>query len=284
MTPAELTQYLEGWERFSATIPQGAPRTPYRVSVSQVSRFKGCNAKWYLEKVLGFKIPQHASAALGSELHTCQENYLRHGTPHPATRAGRLAALGVHYLPAPQSPNVTIEHEFWRFDTALPFNGKIDLIERPAHHANGHRFVIIRDHKTTGNPTYALTDTDLVTDMQLASYALHTMETDSVEWALVSHVYYLTKGSPRSWKVEAWLDKSSALRQWQDIKDTVAQMVEVAKLPEADVTHDYSHCSAYGGCFFRSRCHKQGKSVIDTAFAVEAARNTTGPRERFRCQ
>src|SRR5687767_332853 len=96
-------------------------------SATQVSVFEDCPRKWSFRYIEGIETPPHPSAVLGTEVHAALEGWLRNATaPDFTTRAGSIAASGLHLLPEPRTPGLEIEQEFHLEMGGFAFRGFID--------------------------------------------------------------------------------------------------------------------------------------------------------------
>jgi len=109
-----------------------------RVSPSQINSYNDCPRLWWYQSVLGLETPQRPSAALGEAVHAQLEAYMDIGTlPDESTEAGRVAAAGIHLLPAPETCWTELKmhdddiHFRWPpvVLSGIPVSGYIDLCD-----------------------------------------------------------------------------------------------------------------------------------------------------------
>ena len=243
-----------------------AVHKPKHLSVSQIRTMDLCNAKWWLEKIAGLSTPSTLSQQLGTEVHAAIEAYLKHGARFPDTRAGRLAASGVHLLPAPAS-GLGVEV---RVDVpgTLPLMGYIDLLETPEIGTYW-----ITDHKTTSSPAYADTEDKLAADLQLHVYAhaVRLADPRATRFRLRKN-YFLTKGTAaKAWHVTAHVGLDAIAYVPEKIESSAQKALYLAGLREREVPRNLDACGAFGGCPFRDRCLSPS-DAINNLFAVAEKR------------
>ena len=225
-------------------------RKPLRLSATRVKQFVECPRKWHLYAVCGWEGPVEVQAynpafAFGTELHMIAENWLKKGTPPPATDAGRLFAKGAKYWPAPRTPGVVVEQRF----TTGNFRGAIDVLiegETP----------IVGDHKTIGDFKGAMDAEALSNDIQAIAYGHHVAQSRDAENVTLRWVYYRKNGAAATRKVEVTLPRSHLIEGWEKIMIECKKMVdqyEERKYPQ-EIEGNKEACNNYGGCEFRARC------------------------------
>lgn len=133
--------------------------------------------------------------------------------------------------------------------------GRVDLLVVDSEDS----IATVLDLKTTGSDRYALTEHDLPTDIQMVCYGLAVAEAHDVDLVRLVHLYTLTKGAPRAWRVETVVARS----QLQHTFDTtIAPLVDGARAlwheteppPPLEDAPNTPACNMYGGCPFRTRC------------------------------
>lgn len=253
-------------------------------SASQINAFLDCPRKWAYQYIARRPRTQHASAELGTQVHKILEDYLRDGTPLPYSdpepmiaRAAQIAGSGIHLLPAPKTPGMSLERGFafeTSFDPPLHFHGYKDIEMAPG---DGREIPEVWDHKTTSDMKWSKTEAQLREDVQALLYAYEAMihyrtSTISMNW-----VYYQTRGASRAKKVHLKLTSEyvtplflAFLPVLQFLKSTLQSKADPLSLP-ADATH----CSAYNGCPFREECAphidpKEKARAAMTAFSTQA--------------
>lgn len=226
-------------------------RLPH-VSASQITTFRDCPRKWYLDKVVGLTRPSTPATALGSAVHAILEAYLRGEVDslNGETEAHRIAQQGFDELPqrgGHLDVELSLEEDMPLSDAVVPVKGFIDLID----HESGE----IIDHKTSSNKRYTKTKKELATNVQLILYAAaYFQRYPERQRVTLTHLYYGTK-SPWSKRVSVEVTRDHVEREWGAIKATIEQMVDVSKADNAGETPaSYDSCDKYGGCPFRGQC------------------------------
>lgn len=226
-------------------------RVPH-VSASQITTFRDCPRKWYLDKIVGLERPSTPATALGSAVHAVLEAYLRGEVDSldGDTEAHRIAQQGFDHLPRRGDHldiELSLESDMPLSDAVVPVKGFVDLID----HESGE----IIDHKTSSNKRYTKTSRELATNVQMVLYAsayfARYPERDRVT---LTHVYYGTR-TPWSKRVSVKVTRSHVASEWEAIKETIADMVQASKADNAgDVPACYESCDKFGGCPFMGQC------------------------------
>jgi RecB family exonuclease len=240
------------------------------VSPSQISTFRSCNRQWYFQSILGIRAPQKPSAALGEAVHKQLEDYILKGTPpDKTTPAGQIASKGLGFLPPaaecdvelnigehPAGQNLKIE--------GIQVTGRIDLLRW-----KGAPVPEVLDHKTTSNPAYALTESELHNDPQMLIYSgflyallKHQKVWEGRQMVRATHLVYGTRAPYVSQRTSVLMARDHVRDAWgTHLRDTVLDMKDTAVVPTViEVEPNYSACGKYGGCFFKDKCQamKQG--------------------------
>ncbi len=252
-----------------------------QASASQISTFRDCPRKWWIEKVLGIKVPASQSQQFGSKVHEQLEHFVLNkikvtsmmaeavelikyipdktkfklvvepcvvlgGTVKQAAKGGRATST-----PTPGS------------DWLVPVLGFIDLaalaIQDPS------RAEVI-DWKTTKSFGWMPTIEELKTNPQTVIYCQALFESDSQIKKIRFLLAYTLKGyTPESRTVfievsrdDKWFKESLA-----NIKEDVLDMYEYArdykKLEE--VFPDLTACGNYGGCPHKHLCPELKRNI-----------------------
>ena len=231
------------------------------VSASQIDVHMRCRRRWYFEKILGIKPPQHASAALGEELHSHNEHYVIDGSkPKKGTKSADLFYAGLGFLQPPGS--VLAELVVEKYDVpdyslaGITIRGKIDQTDLRVEDDPW-----IEDYKTTSSMKYALTREQLGKSPQMVMYAqflrryLPTIGKAEPTSIRVSHLVYLKDGNIVSRTGPVRLDREHLDTQWSRLNGIVEGMKETAVIPSVDkVQATLSSCSAFGGCPHKKYC------------------------------
>ena len=226
----------------------------HHVSASQFKTFSLCRRKWFIEKCTDAPKPEPSKAILlGSEVHAVLEAYLRDGVePDEETRAGRIAASGLHLLP---EGALEIEQEIKLQDIEPPLLGYIDVLD-----LTEPWMPVVIDHKTTSSWDWTKTEEELKSDPQMIAYARYALDqctaADTVE---VCHIQYITKGAPEARRVAAVLDREHVNEHWEKLKEVAAEIKATSLFDEVeDVEPNLSACGAFGGCPYADTCAALG--------------------------
>jgi RecB family exonuclease len=263
------------------------------VSPSQISTFRSCNRQWYFQSILGIRAPQKPSAALGEAVHKQLEDYILKGTPPDKTiPAGQIASKGLGFLPPaaecdvelnigehPAGQNLKIE--------GIQVTGRIDLLRW-----KGAPMPEVLDHKTTSNPSYALTESELHNDPQMLIYSgflyallKHQKVWEGRQMVRATHLVYGTRAPYVSQRTSVLMEYDHVRDAWgTHLRDTVLDMKDAAVLPSViEVEPNYSACGKYGGCFFKDKCQamKQGgqteMSLLNIVKGTPSTSSTSTP-------
>lgn len=247
------------------------------LSASQISVFTECQRKWgfkYLEKI---EVPQHPSAALGTEVHEHQLGpYLIEGRGFDFTRpSGEIANALTALLPASKTPGLRVER---RFEIPSPrggfgYLGFIDLWAPDSGVVPGLEGgrPLLGDFKTTSNLAYAKTPETLATDIQAQLYATALMFEDGVDELDLVWFYVRTRRPHRAQRVHLRVNGSHVVEQFQRIDEIGSQVVAIrlAQPTTDELPPNARMCEAYGGCPYRHKCNL-APSVFATAVNMEA--------------
>lgn len=237
-------------------VPQGELDRNFILSASQLETFASCMRKWAWEKIGGFKPPQNASAGLGDRVHKLLEAYLKTGAlPDQSTREGEIATAGLHLIPAPQAPGLTVEFEFnFSSPRGNLFTGRKDFIVRVPGYPT-----LVGDHKTTSDFKWAKDEEELRSNIQAVIYAADALLRDKGEAVDLRWVYYLTKGSPKAREVTTRLLVPDVAQAFEAVDNLADQLHTVRALttPETilEVPPNLDSCQKFGGCPHQFRCN-----------------------------
>ena len=235
-----------------------------RVSASQIISFhEECKRKWAWKSIAGVSVPQHPSAALGEEVHAQLEKWLATGGMDFTKESAYIAAAGLHHLPKPQTPGMSLESEFhFVAPSGHSYSGRIDLIVAPQP---GQHIGLVTDHKSRSDLKWAGTAESLRQDIQANLYAVEYFrrfpdeETVEARW-----VYYQTRKSKKSLNTSIEISQREAWEQFQRIEGITAVMAEIYENSKAiedkskvvlSLEPNPDMCSAYGGCPHQGRCN-----------------------------
>ena len=232
---------------------------PY-VSASQFKTYALCNRKWHIERFSGLPRPEPSPAMLlGTEVHELLEKYLTTGAVPEEGRASDIANAGIHLLPKPLKATVEGRIEIGFVNMQPPLVGFVDVYVPPEHTEDGIPEVI--DHKTTSAWKWAKTEEQLRSDMQMIPYAAWALEESRCEQVRITHVQYLTKGSPEARRVSVVLTQKEVLTEWMGLVKVAKEMRETANTKKTeDVEGNASACGAFGGCPYQDICGALNKT------------------------
>jgi CRISPR/Cas system-associated exonuclease Cas4 (RecB family) len=230
-----------------------AHRLPH-VSASQITTFRDCPRKWYLNKIVGLASPGSSATELGSQVHAALEAYLRGDTDVIGTEdeIGEIARTGTEHLPKRGDHleiELSLEENMPLSDAPVLVKGFVDLID--------HSKDEIIDHKTSGNKRYTKTQRELKVNVQLMMYAeAYFQRYPDKEKVTLTHIYYGTR-SRWSKRVSVTVTREHVASEWAKIKDTIHEMITASCAPDASEVHaEYDSCSKYGGCPFKGACFR----------------------------
>ncbi|MFH1570394.1 MAG: PD-(D/E)XK nuclease family protein, partial [Gemmatimonadota bacterium] len=252
------------------------PRPPDHTSAGQVSTFRRCPRRWWIEKVARLCTPPSEAMLRGLALHDAVERYLLTGAPPPGVdpNVWAMARPGLPLLPQPPVPASLVERKLSQLRVAgVEVQGRVDLIEPSPE------LLLVTDHKTTSSEEWAKLPAQLATDAQAVLYAAWARLT-LAEGRPVAfrHIYYRTTGGPRSWEVRTPMLDAAIDDGLDRVAVTVTKSREIGMIASlADVPPRYAACSDYGGCPHLARCDalRRGKRLAKMACPLAGERVTT---------
>ena len=234
-------------------------------SPSQVAAYRRCPSRWALKYLFGQDAPAGKGAELGKTVHALLEHYLLTGEAPSGDdeRAVEIATAAIPGLPAPPLRPALVEREVW-IDGAgqiPPAKGVIDLL------LPGDSTPEIIDHKTTSSIVkFAKTEEQLRFDPQAIVYAYAVM--DESAWVpdhvVVSLRYTQTQGAAKTETRSARFTADEVREAFERlVGGTVSEMASCARDVQTleDVRFSIEACGDYGGCPYRVRCAKVGRST-----------------------
>jgi hypothetical protein len=233
----------------------------WKLSPSQIDTYVSCRRKWAWKYIVGLHTPSNKSAALGTEVHGQLEKYLAGGHIDFSKDSGYIAQAGIHLLPKPKTLGMLIESEFEFTYRGIKFGGRRDLV-LPGQ---------VWDHKSTSAMKWAKSREDLETDIQANVYAWSKLvEEPDLVYVDLAWVYYQTKGTRKSKKVELRVFREQAQMAMDCVADIGHEMIgeyektisldDVAKRSYVKgLTPTVETCGAYGGCPYQGQCNLSPK-------------------------
>ena len=225
------------------------------VSASSIELYRSCPRKWYYTYLLGRRGKATEAMLRGTKVHELLEEYLLNGTvPSGRSQVAKIATPGIELLPSRKPNTQHIEAPLTDFvipNLPVPFKGFIDLLDL----TDG---VHILDHKTTSSLVkWTKTEDELAVNTQLIIYARHVLEHyPDAEEARLTHVYYQTKTPYGAKRVSVVVTREDVYSRFNDILDTVREMLDAATNSIDSTAKESGFCYAYGKrCDHYNECH-----------------------------
>lgn len=240
-------------------------------SPSQIESYRTCNRKWawrYIERV---QAPPNPFAAFGLEVHAQIEAYLIHGTQfNLMTAAGECAMAGLHYLPKPGAPGMTVEQPWYMTGWGHLFHGKKDIqIDRRQGtdwDPQDREIPLVIDHKTKGALTgpWVPTPESLTTDPQAVLYAADAMVKFKAMAVDLRWIIYKRNPPFKARPVEVRVYRETLEPALTDIIQTVDEMalVKASGKRALELAPNPSACGAYGGCPYVRHCNLSPREAL----------------------
>ena len=246
-------------------------------SPSQIEAYRTCPRKWAWKYIERIEAPPNPYAAFGLAVHFQIERYLIEGVPFDLTTdAGECAMAGIHLIPRPGTPGMSVEQPWFMSGWGHLFHGKKDIqIDRvvgtnilspdntlnesalvdPLH---GQRVPIIIDHKTTGdlNAGWNLTPDTLPKNPQAVLYAADAMLKLGTQAVDLRWNYYRRRRPFKAKPVDVRVYRETLEPALADIKNTADEMalIKLSGTRAKDLPPNPDACGAYGGCPFVRHC------------------------------
>lgn len=270
---------------YGKAVLDGVPRysSASSLTTADPNSYAGCLRRWWFDKVRGIKEPETAAQRKGvKELHDPIEHYY-----HTGSRAfAPFVQAGFHHMPARgadlliereialplSSPNpgrddlVDISGAPLRAD-GIPIVGRIDLTHaRGVYVANGGELLAedfpnttaeAKDWKSTSSVDYGKQPAELRDAIQMVTYGSYLARVlPALTHARLSHVYFLTRGAPKSWKSTVLVDRDHLAHRWEYVDGIARSLRHAAAETDVEkVPGNPRSCGAYHkGCPHRSIC------------------------------
>lgn len=232
-------------------------KTFHTASASQVKTWRGCNRKWWYDKILGLGQPTTAAMDFGTKVHAQLEDYV-----NGKIQVGQMMPEAVELLQhLPQNHHLITEQKLtipkgdgW----PVQVTGLIDLL---AQDKESPELIHVIDYKTTGNFAYVPEREVVKADPQRVIYTAMVFhfekKAEHVTFQLLYTLKTYNRAEPQSKQVAVSTKRGDAdFRQvLLDLKADLHFMVaDAAKQNADDVTPNYDDCGSYGGCPFKDRC------------------------------
>jgi hypothetical protein len=174
------------------------------------------------------------------------EKYQTDGIQPPDTKAGRIAACGLHNLPDPAG--LEIERSI-----TLPLSENSKILCRIDMLGTDRAYV--GDHKTTSDFKWAKTRAELDTDVQLLTYAYAAYHEEKPPTVDAELLYYRTRGLPVSMVVGCKLPWATIEKNWENMGEIAEEMAPKKADPDGgSCAGNPSACGDYGGCYHAPKC------------------------------
>lgn len=226
--------------------------TNFRISASSYKTFKACTRRWWWAKVRGVPEPEQPHLQLGSDVHSVCEDYLRGRIElPPESRAGRIAGAGWSILGDLRCQVEHVEAPVRGRCGEIPYLGYLDMLDT--------RDPWIGDHKTSSNiGRWGENEYTLAYNDQLLFYSYAAFRELRPAVVKLTHVYYATKGRPRSVRVDSEVSWDRVEDKWSQFVAVGAEMLQLATVSDqSEVPYDTTACHAYGReCPYATICKR----------------------------
>jgi hypothetical protein len=282
---------------YGPTIVNGIVRytSASALTTADPNSYSGCLRSWWYRYVDGRKPPQTAAMKRGTEhLHKPIENYYQTG----ARVFPPWVMVGQRYFPE-RGDDLAIEHEICLpfgvakppdgdpYDLSIaplrlagiPVVGKIDLTHARGVYIDNSGELIAEpfpestmefvDWKSTSAREYAKTAAELRRAIQMLVYpAWGFTIAPALTHARLSHTYFLTKGSPESWKVTTLMEREEHAPRWEYVESVARSIADAAKETDADkIPANKASCNTYRtGCPHKSYCSAAQHNSLSSRF------------------
>ena len=221
-----------------------------RISASQMKTATLCARKWWFERISDLPpAPPSKSMLLGSAIHKEVEQWIKREEQPVDLRAKALARC----YPKPLLSALRSEVEVNLQGLSVPLLGYIDLVDLRGLHET----LEVVDFKTLSNWTWAKTELELASDLQMIPYAFWAFGHYAPKSVSVTHLQVSTSTSVVG-RASAKLTRDSVAKTWADtlvpLSDRMAGWAQ--KDTPNDVPATLSACSAFGGCPYLSVCNR----------------------------
>lgn len=202
------------------------------LSYSQLSNWRLCPARWYYDKVLGYRDEGSWATEYGREVHAQLETYLTSGNQPEDARA-RLATANLDHLPKPACVEFSVRLPIP--DTDWDFVGQVDW-------QSGSR---ILDHKTKGSFDYVPSQHQLGRDVQLLLYAHAVQVLTGTEITHVGHHYIRSRGPLDSYIEWAPVSQGDISENWQTAVADFHAMIKDRDRAAGELERNLGACGAF---------------------------------------
>lgn len=235
-------------------------------SPTGIDEFSACQRKWAFKKIEKVRVPQNASAFLGSSTHSLLEKFVDEGRRLDFVsdgEAAHVASSAMHLVEAfrairiamPSSISLEREFRFRSEKTGFIYHGIKDVEVEPGVPITALQVAgdapVVSDYKTTSNiDEYAKQPGDLLWDVQSNVYAIDAMARWRKDVADLRWIYMQTKKTRKSFVSAVRITSEQSAVVFEAIEGTAAQMsraLDDGKRP-LELAPNTNACSAFGGC------------------------------------
>lgn len=229
-------------------------------SPSQVSTWRGCQRCHAYSRVRPRK-PGGPAQVFGTKTHNILEHWIKHNRPpDAATREGRTAMAGLHFLPMPG--HGLTEYEARPIILGVPWIMRIDLLWG---YVPGEQ-IVVTDYKTTGDYKHMKTPEQLAEDPQRISYAYWAVTTLGLRGCWCYWVYF-NRNDETARHVVFYEDRETLIARFEamhayDNEPMIAAAIRRQQMNDDEAwiqslprDETFDHCSKFGGCDYREECH-----------------------------
>jgi hypothetical protein len=253
------------------------------ITTADPNSYGGCLRRWWYEKVDGKEAPTTDAMRGGTALHTEIEARLKTGS----SLMSPLALAGGHYVPHP-GQGLLIEQPI-HFVTAgnVHIFGHVDLYNTRQEYIDPDGVLQrdppwsfeVKDWKTTSDFQYAKSERELAENIQLNTYSEAGFRSwPDMEWSRHTHVYFRTRGAPRSQLVTIRRSREEVALRWEYAESVVRSMADISRETSAEhVTPNPASCNAYRGCPHHTYCTAYHRTSLDSLYTKIATDFTKEP-------
>lgn len=235
------------------------------ISASQILLFKQCPRLWFNRYISGEKTPVTDAMNAGLDVHLAIEELLKTGSIKSDKWKNVVKKIQDEIVKLDLTnidgfkEGVFSEHRVTlRTEVGPMFLGSMDIFD-----ARGE-IPIIYDIKSKGNLDYVLNEFQIEQDIQLAIYALWTMETKKISNVQIVHIYVLRdENNPIIKIVSSNVNRDQVEKVWQNVFEIVQKMITYANEKDSlQFPGNKNSCFAYGKpCHYINRCEPESPLI-----------------------
>jgi CRISPR/Cas system-associated exonuclease Cas4 (RecB family) len=242
------------------------------ITTADPNSYGGCNRRWWYEKVGGKEAPTTAAMTGGTALHSEVESRLRTGSSLQTP----LALAGGMFVPQPGNGLLVEQPIHFLTRNSVHIFGHVDLYNLRQQYIDPEGVLQqdppwsfeTKDWKTTSSFEYAKSERELGDNIQLNTYGkAGFLAWPDMEHGRFTHVYFLTRGTPKSKLVTIRRTREQIETRWEYAEAVVRSMSDITRETSAErVEPNLKSCSAYRGCPHRDYCSAAGKTSLDALY------------------